>query len=596
VSYADVLFALGAGLTAAVLLLIVRNHPGPARLVARLFLAFGVFSVVYGVAGRQVFAYYAAPLTYQLLTLGGEAAKMESSLQPFVTVPALLALVCVPAGFVVLTRIGRRLDASRPPVKLLTRVTLSIVVIAWLALGRQFLQIETGWFESQDRHIAESPHSTFLGSLLLASPGARATLAGTEVRPEDVREFSRQPAVSHRAIFNGMSAPNSVPRPRNVILIVLESVGTRYLSLYGSKLNTTPRLMAEQTNAVVFERYYAPVAWTAYSLTSLVLAKDPPMERYNMTSFRTGKVEGESLAMVLRHAGYRTAFMAAGDPDWASAGFLERNGFQEIVRGTDLVGAKQVSSWGTADRFLFDEMLRWIDKRRTEPFFLMAWTDQTHHPYKIAPDQKLVDVVPAKDGKPKPLGSYLSLVHESDAQLGRLFNELRRRGLADSTLVVVTGDHGEAFGEPHGGNGHGFTVYDEEVRVPLVLWNPRLFRGGSRSLAIGSHPDLPRTVLDVLGMPAPPVWDGRSLFDSDRPPRTYFFAAAWGEYLLGVRDEDFKYIYDARQGQQELFNLRADPNEQKNLAATDTARARRLRQRLAAWLQFEQDRSASTNR
>lgn len=63
--------------------------------------------------------------------------------------------------------------------------------------------------------------------------------------------------------------------------------------------------------------------------------------------------------------------------------------------------------------------MRWIDKRRTEPFFLMAWTDQTHHPYTIAPDQKLIHVVPSRDGKGKPLRSYLRLVRESDAQIGR---------------------------------------------------------------------------------------------------------------------------------------------------------------------------------
>jgi arylsulfatase A-like enzyme len=241
-------------------------------------------------------------------------------------------------------------------------------------------------------------------------------------------------------------------------------------------------------------------------------------------------------------------------------------------------------------------MLQWIDNKRGQPFFLMAWTDQTHHPYKIGPDQKLTAVTPRSNGKEKPLDRYLSLVHESDAQIGRLFDELRRRNLADSTLVIVTGDHGEAFGEPHGGNGLVFSVYDEEVRGPLMLWNPVFFRGGGRSMTIGAHPDLGPTVLDVLGIRRPSGWDGISLFDGNRPPRTYFFAAAWGEYLLGVRDENFKYIYDARQGRQELFDLSRDPDEQKNLAARDTARSRRLRQRLAAWLQVERGSPDSRNR
>jgi len=371
-----------------------------------------------------------------------------------------------------------------------------------------------------------------------------------------------------------------------VILIVLESVGTQYLSLYGNKLNTTPRLAAEQSNAMVFDRYYAPVAWTAYSLIALTLAKQPPMERYNTISFRTGKLEGQSLPWVLRQAGYNTAFMAAGDPDWASGDFLSRNGFEHIVHGKELA-AKAVSSWGTEDRWLFRDMLKWIDTRRDKPFFLMAWTDQTHHPYTVGPDQSLVDLLPGTGGNSNPLGRYLSLVRESDTQIGALLDSLRRRGLADSTLVIVTGDHGEAFGKLHGGGGHGFTVYDEEVRVPLVLWSPVLFRGGIRSAEIGSHPDLAPTVLDILGIPAPAGWDGRSLFDQHKPPRAYFFAAAWGEYLLGIREENLKYIYDARGGQQQLFDLSKDPGEQKNLASSDTVHANRLRERLAAWLEVE---------
>ncbi len=107
---------------------------------------------------------------------------------------------------------------------------------------------------------------------------------------------------------------------------------------------------------------------------------------------------------------------------------------------------------------------------------------------------------------------------------------------------------------------------------------------------IGSHTDLAPTVLDVLGLPPPKEWDGRSLFAAERPPRTYLFAAAWGQYLLGVREEDWKYIYDARGGREELYDLSTDRDEQKNLAASQTERACRLRQRLAAWLQVEQSR------
>ena len=218
----------------------------------------------------------------------------------------------------------------------------------------------------------------------------------------------------------------------------------------------------------------------------------------------------------------------------------------------------------------------------------MGWTDQTHDPYRIAPDQSLTRFLPPnEDGSEGELGRYLSLLHEADTQVGRLLDGIRERGLADDTLVAITGDHGEAFGEPHGGGGHGFTVYDEETRVPLMLWNPRLFNG-SRSETVGSHVDLAPTLLDVIGMPPPRGWDGRSFFDASRPSRAYMFAVAFGQYLLGVRDGDWKYIYDARRGREELYDLSVDPDEQKNVAPAYPDRALRQRQRLAAWLHVEQ--------
>lgn len=589
----DAIFALGAGLAFAALARLNPRQAGWRQAVVGMFVVFAVLCVIYAVVSRQVYAYYSAPLTYQLLTLGGEPAKLWSSLEVYLTAPALIAVVGLPVLFVLLVQGSRRREASwSAQAKKRARLVLLAVAAAWLALGTQLAG--SVWFVAQDRHLVDSPHTVFLESLVLAVAGSGAGLSDVEVDPQDLLDFKSatpaQPGAPGTRAATGLPAE----RPRNVIVIVLESVGSRYLGIYGSQRDTTPRLLAEQSSALVFDSYYAPVAWTAYSLIALVKSQRPPMERYNELEFSARSGGGDSLAQTLRKQGLRTAFMSAGTPDWASHGFLERNGFDEVVRGNELPGALAVSSWGTTDRTLFDTMLQWIDRRRDKPFFLMAWTDQTHHPYPIAPDQRLVDVLPpGKDGGASDLARYLSLVRESDTQIGRLLDHLRRSGLAEDTLVVVTGDHGEAFADPHSGNGHGFTVYDEEVRVPLMLWNPRLFKDGRRSDVVGSHLDLAPTLLDLMGIPQPAHWHGRSLFDPDRPPRTYLFAAAWGQYLLGVRERHMKYIYDARKGQGELYDLAVDPDEQKNIAAAEPALALRLRQRLAAWMQVErQDATA----
>jgi len=212
----------------------------------------------------------------------------------------------------------------------------------------------------------------------------------------------------------------------------------------------------------------------------------------------------------------------------------------------------------------------------------MAWTQQTHHPYEPSPGSALLDLVREPVQDEYDLERYLNVLHETDAQLARVFNAVRDAGVADNTLIVITGDHGQAFGYPHDTYIQGRTIYEEDVNVPLMLWFPKRFRAGIRPPAIGSHVDLAPTIADIAGLPPAPDWQGRSLFDQSRAPRAYFYVAE-DHFRLGVREGSWKYIYDLREGSEELYRLDADPTEQRNLAAIEPARCVRLRQRLAAW-------------
>ena len=180
----------------------------------------------------------------------------------------------------------------------------------------------------------------------------------------------------------------------------------------------------------------------------------------------------------------------------------------------------------------------------------------------------------------------MNVLHEVDGHLGRLFAFLRARGLADDTLVVVTGDHGEAFADPHDQQGHGFSVWQEEVNVPLMIWNPRLFPEGQHRENIGGHVDLNPTIADLLGADLPDAWQGHSLFAPARPERT-FFVASVDNYWLGIREDRWKYILEASSGIESLFDLVADPDEQHNALAAQPERVARLRQRIGAWIAFE---------
>ena len=591
-SRADLLFVLGAGLLAAAGLWIASRKRTVARFIARLFFIFGTVAVLYAVVAREFFAYAAAPLTFQLLSLGGRPGEMMSSLAAFLTPPVIVALVSAPVAYALLVwgcaRIALRLPQR---MRVLGRVIACGVLLGWFLLGYPLLGSD--WFKAQDRYLPDSPHWVLLESTVLGFMGTRVNLGTVDIRPEDVCAL----VAPNGATVGG---PGAAPltemtgsRPQNVILIVLESVGVEFLNLYGSKLETTPRLTGESNNSLVFDSYYAPVGWTAFSLFSIVHSRLPPLEGYDIASFSMGETGGVTLANVLSARGYRTAFMAAGDPDWASDMFFEGKGFTDILHMADVTGAKKLSSWGVRDGVLFDHMINWITAHEKEPFFLMGWSDQSHHPYRLAPDQPVLDLLPAEVQGHEDLARYVTLLHELDRQIGRLLDTLRTQGLADNTLVAITGDHGEAFGTLHRVSGHGFTVYDEEVRVPLVLWNPVLFAAAGRSARVGSHVDLNATLLDVLGIAPPAEWQGRSLLAQGAQAPVYLFAAGWGENLMGVRDGDWKYVFDARQGSDELYNLRTDPNEQVNVVAENQQLALRLRQKLAARVHVDKgDRQA----
>ncbi len=591
-SQADLLFALGVGLLAAISLRIAGRKRTVGRFIARLFFVFAVLAVLYAVVAREFFAWAAAPLTFQLLSLGGRPGEMMSSLAAFLTPPVIVALVCAPLAYALLVWGSARIAPQLPQgVRVAGKVIACTLVLGWLLLGRQLLGSD--WFKAQDRYLPDSPHWVLLESTVLGFMGARVDLGAVDIRQEDVCALVSPHGDA--AGWQGATPMDAMtgPRPQNVILIVLESVGVEFLNLYGSTLETTPRLSGELNNSLVFDSYYAPVGWTAFSLFSLVHSRLPPLEGYDIASFSMGETGGVTLANMLSTRGYRTAFMAAGDPDWASNLFFEGKGFADIVHMADVTGAKKLSSWGVRDGVLFDHMINWITAHRKEPFFLMGWSDQSHHPYRLAPDQPVLDLLPADLKGHKDLARYVTLLHELDRQIGRLLDMLRTQGLADNTLVAITGDHGEAFGTLHRVSGHGFTVYDEEVRAPLVLWNPVLFAGGGRSARVGSHVDLNATLLDVLGIMSPRQWQGRSLLAQGKPAPVYLFAAGWGENLMGVRDGDWKYVFDARQGRDELYNLRGDMNEQVNVVAENPQLALRLRQKLAARVHVDKaDRKA----
>jgi arylsulfatase A-like enzyme len=576
----DVAFTLALWAGGAIALLATASHRRLTRLAIGAFLAAAAFAALYAVASVVMFDVFGGFLTYSLLTLVGDVRMLRSSVALYLTPSVGAALALLPAFYVGAVLASGRVSASRGSA-VRARLVSAALLLAWVVAGQYAYARE--WATRQDRRIAENAHWVLASSVVRSAMGVDTVSLDDGFDDGDLGDFAppapRDRVRPARLITRGARKPMAPP---NVILVVLESVAARWTSLGNARYETTPTLTAEAGHALVYDNFYAHIGRSSNSLAAILLSTYPKLDFQDVTE-EYPQLGGTSLASAFRERGYRTSFVTSSDLSWAGwDSFIGSRGFERVRDEHDLTCGEPVSSWGVEDRCMVDDMVHTIQEQRESPFFLMAWSQQTHHPYEPSPGTRQLSLIREPVGYQYDLDRYLNVLHETDAQLARLFAAVRDAGLADNTLIVITGDHGQAFGYPHDSYAQGRTIYEEDVNVPLMLWFPPRFRAAMRPSVIGSHVDLAPTIADVAGLTPAPDWRGRSLLDTLRAPRAYFYVAE-DHFRLGVREGAWKYIYDLREGSEELYRLDLDPTEQKNIASTDRARCARLRQRLAAW-------------
>lgn len=572
----DILAAAVFGLLATAALRSTARWPRAHRLTWWGVIALGAVAAAYAFVNVGIFQAVGHPLSARMLTLARRFGDLRSSITAHADVGLAIATVAAAlAMFVAGHRRVRGEGAPRGPAV----VVLMIVAAAWVGCGlalRARAEPDS-WY----RIAGQSPHRVMLGSVASwALSDGRLNVVGP-FPAEYLDDF--KPAVERRR----PALPQFSRPPRNIIVVVLESTAARYLSLYGSPYDTTPNLVAESHHALVFDRFYANVGYTYRSMVPLAFSIYPGLP----WAYRSDEDPPipPGLAGVLKNRGYRTAFLAAANPEWGGMDWMATTAGAEQILGPTELGGSAASSWGTEDGALIDGLIRWIDADRSRPFFAVAWTDQTHDPYTLSADTKPLDFPDARKLRHGDLlERYLNAVRQADRHLGRLFQALRSRGLADDTLVVITGDHGEAFGDLHEVFSHGTGMFDECQRVPLMLWNPRLFPGGARETEkVGAHVDINPTLAHLLGIDPPANWQGASLFSPDHPNRAYMMTDLAG-YQFAVTDGQHKYVLHATDGFERLYDLQADPLEQTDLSRSHTDIAGSLRARISAFVRAEE--------
>ncbi len=378
--------------------------------------------------------------------------------------------------------------------------------------------------------------------------------------------------------------------PPNLLLIVIDTLRADHVGAYGYRLPTTPALDRLASGGIVFEQAVAQAPWTRPSMATVMTGLYPPTHGVTCKHFDVPQEQCDvlpagvtTIAEALSARDYETAGIVANIQVDAAFGFAQ--GFDSYTNVFDDLAASDPRwrehwhefKWvNETTPEVTNRAIAWLRSRKSErPFFLYLHYLDPHEPYRppppydrmfdrasyVSPYREVLADLPLYDGE----------VRYVDENVKRVLDRLRGEGAFENTVIVVTADHGEAFGE-HGAldRRHGLTLYENQLLVPLIMRIPGRGTGGIRVAEQVRLLDLAPTLLDLLGVSAAADMQGRSLVPLIDGRRTVPPAglAGWGyEPLLAYRSPPWKLIRNTRTMRSELYDLVSDPGERTNLAA-----------------------------
>ncbi|MHC5085000.1 MAG: sulfatase-like hydrolase/transferase [Planctomycetota bacterium] len=396
----------------------------------------------------------------------------------------------------------------------------------------------------------------------------------------------------------------SAPKIRHIVLISMDTTRADYLSCYGYQHKTTPNIDAVAAEAVRFEQAIAPIPLTLPSHSTMLTGTIPPYHGIHDNLNYMLADSNLTLAEMLKASGYTTGGIISSYV--LEEGFGLGQGFDtyddEFDEIDNQLGAERRGGEVSA------HAIKWLDENRDEDFFLFLHYYDPHSPYdppepyrglfgSIAAAEAIgltdnTSLTADTDEKKKVFKlTYAEELAYTDHCIGQVINKLKSLDLYDSTLLIITGDHGEAFGEREE-MGHGYYIYQESIHVPLIVKLPGQQTAKTVSGAVGLI-DITPTVCSLLGIEAPQYIQGRdlsgALFDEpleDDDRYIYSESLLATKYkaspLLAVTGNRFKYIQTARP---ELYDLIDDPGETHNLVDAQSQRARILQDVLGVMLE-----------
>jgi arylsulfatase A-like enzyme len=507
------------------------------------------------IPGRPALVFLAACLSAAAAAwIAGALLRRERSAPWLAAVPFAIAAVALALDQRVLVRLYQPFHLGLELLALCAAAS-GAALFQWPRAARTHVGLATwlllaGLAGFQARSFSHAPNLRF--AIAQSAPLSARWLQAFRTRASPTTSTP----VATSALPHASAASGIDLRGRDVLLLTIDALRADRLRAYGGH-GLTPALDALAADSIVFQRAYTATPHTSYALSSLMTAKYmQPLLAISDTA-----TVHATLPQLLRRHGYRTA--AFYPP---SIFFVDGERFEWLRR--DQIGFEYAKAMfaPAAERVpQLEEYLRTVEPGH--PLFVWVHLFEPHEPY---------DPPPAFTRGDSPEARYDGEVAAADAAAGELIAKFR--AARPAATVIVSADHGEEFGD-HGGRHHGTTLFDEQVRVPLLWSSPGKTRPASVDVPVELI-DVPTTLLSALGIPR----DARMRGDDLGPllagrthwPELRAFASIDGARML--TDGHEKLVCGDSECQ--LFDLVADPRERRDLADLRPARVAALRAEL----------------
>ena len=377
------------------------------------------------------------------------------------------------------------------------------------------------------------------------------------------------PAVPPKEDVAFAPVPDSVPKDFDVLLITIDTTRADHLGMYGYSRPTSPNLDKLAADGTVFQNGWAHAPSTRYSMPAILTGRLPldVYYDYSVQGWPGLSAKATTIAELLQPLGFVTGALTNYwyfDPSrHMNQGFAEYDNANSRLH---VQPGGPEESRGSSSKEQTDSAISFVSRHVNERWFLWVHYYDPHYSYEPHPGQPSfgTDKVALYDGE----------IRYTDTHIGRLLDDLRAKGLYDKTVIVVTGDHGEGFGE-HGVDFHGYHLYAAQTKVPLIIRVPGM--APRRATTPAGHVDIMPTLVNLAGGQPNADMMGRSLVDVlggkdlDRVVHQQLSYENNHEMRAGV-DRQCHVIYNVSpETSWEVYRVDRDPAETQDLAADDDA-------------------------